>query len=207
MTNFNAASSLKSVGIGKFLVRLLWVLIGFGIISTLFSGLAVVAEPLYNLIASVDGLISIVSLLLSVTSIIIFLIWLHRIHADLKNLFPEYPITPGGAIARFIIPIYSLWGIYNTLVTFAAKFKEEGGDLIRSSEQVRSLIEPLYGFMIGSRFMNRVVFEASKNPDDKFLPLWILLSCFLDLGFIVVLLQLTKTMRTAVNQKAKRTVA
>jgi len=207
MSNFNAASSLKSAAVGKFLVRLLWVVVGVGIASTLFSLLAVIAQPLYQLLASIDGVISIIALVVSVISIIIFLIWLHRIHADLKNLFQEYPITPGGAIARFLIPIYSLWGIYNTLFTFAEKFQEEGGDLTRSSEQVRSLIAPLYGFMIGSRFMNRIVFEGYKNPGDKLLPLWLLLSCFLDLGFTVVLLQLIKTMRTAVTQKAKRNIA
>ncbi|MBD2297366.1 DUF4328 domain-containing protein [Nostoc sp. FACHB-87] len=207
MTNFNAASSLKSAAIGKFLVRVLWVVVGVGIVSTLFSLLAVIAQPVYQVVASLDGVVSIVALLTSIASIIIFLIWLHRIHTDLKNLFQEYPISPGGAIARFLIPIYSLWGINNTLSTFADKFKPEGGDLTSAGEQVRSLIAPLYGFMIGSRAVNRIVFDAYKHPEDKFLPVWLLLSCFLDLGFTVVLLQLIKTMRTAVTQKAKRTVA
>jgi Domain of unknown function (DUF4328) len=207
MSNFNAASSLKSAAVSSFLVRLLWVLVGVGIISTFFTLLAVIAQPLYQMLASVDGLLSIISLLISVISIIIFLIWLHRIHADLKHLFPEYPITPGGAIARFLIPIYSLWGIANTLSTFAEKFQVEGGDLTSSSEQVKSLIAPLYGFMIGSRALSRIVFEAAKNPEDKFMPVWLLLSCFFDLGFTIVLLQLTKTMRTAVTQKAKRAIA
>ncbi|BBD62164.1 hypothetical protein NIES2109_50020 [Nostoc sp. HK-01] len=206
MSNFNAGSSLKSAAIGKFLVRLLWVLIGIGVISTFFSLLAVIAQPIYQIFASIDGLISIVSLLIGVISIIIFLVWLHRIHTDLKNLFQEYPITPGGAIARFMIPIYSLWGISHTLSTFAEKFQAEGGDLTSLSERVRSLIAPLYCFMIGSRALNRIVFEASKNPGDKFLPVWFLVSCFVDLGFTVVLLQLTKTMGTAVTQKAKRNI-
>ncbi|ACC81050.1 DUF4328 domain-containing protein [Nostoc punctiforme] len=208
MNNFNAASSLKSVGVGRLLVRLLWVLLGFGIASTLFSLLEVMAKPLYQLLTSIDKLVGIVLLFISLISIIVFLIWLYRLHADLKNLFKEYLITPGGAIARFIIPIYSLWGIANTLSTFADRFKAEGGDLTRLSEQVRSLIGPLYGFMIGSNVLNRIALRiAVKNPQDEFLPFWFLLSCILELGSTAILLQLAKTMQTAIIQKAKSAIS
>ncbi|MEJ6480266.1 DUF4328 domain-containing protein [Nostoc punctiforme UO1] len=208
MNNFNAVISLKSAGIGRLLVRLLWVLLGFGVASTLLSLLQLIAKPLYQLLTSLDALISIVTLLFSLTSIIVFMIWLYRLHADLRDIFKEYPITPGGAIARFLIPIYSLWGIANTLSTFADRFKGEGEDLTRLSEQVRSLIGPLYGCMIGSNLVNRLAFtEAVKNPEDKFLPFWFLFSCILDLGFTAILLQLAKTMRTAITQKAKSAIS
>jgi hypothetical protein len=208
MNNLNDAESLKSAGVGRLLVRLLSVVLGVGLVSTLFSLLQVIAQPLYQLLAFLDGLISIISLILGVTSVIVFLIWLHRLHADLKNLFQEYPISPGGAIARFLIPIYSLWGIANTLSTFADRFKGEGGDLTSLSEKVRSLIAPLYGLMIGSNTVGRIAFtEAAKNPNDKFLPVWFLLSCILDVGLTAILLQLAKTMRTAITQKAKRAIS
>ncbi len=59
--------------------------------------------------------------------------------------------------------------------TFADRFKVEGGDLTRLTEQVRSLISPLYVFMMGSNFVSRIAFkEAAKNPQDKFLPFWFL---------------------------------
>ncbi|NEU82800.1 DUF4328 domain-containing protein [Nostoc sp. UIC 10630] len=208
MNNFNTVISLKSAGIARLLVRLLWVLLGFGVASTVLSLLQVIAKPLYGLLASLDALLSIVTLLFSLISIIVFMIWLYRLHADLKDIFKEYPITPGGAIARFLIPIYSLWGIANTLSTFADRFKGEGEDLTRLSEQVRSLIGPLYGCMIGSNLVNRLAFtEAVKNPEDKFLPFWFLFSCILDLGLTAILLQLAKTMRTAITQKAKSAIS
>ncbi|MBE8998714.1 DUF4328 domain-containing protein [Nostoc sp. LEGE 12447] len=208
MNNFNTVISLKSAGVGRLLVRLLWVLLGFGVASTVLSLLQVIAKPLYGLLASLDALLSIVTLLFSLISIIVFMIWLYRLHADLKDIFKEYPITPVGAIARFLIPIYSLWGIANTLSTFADRFKGEGEDLTRLSEQVRSLIGPLYGCMIGSNLVNRLAFtEAVKNPEDKFLPFWFLFSCILDLGLTAILLQLAKTMRTAITQKAKSAIS
>jgi hypothetical protein len=60
MNNFNAVISLKSASIGRLLVRLLWVLLGFGVASTLLSFLQLIAKPLYQLLASLDALISIV---------------------------------------------------------------------------------------------------------------------------------------------------
>ncbi|MBD2247189.1 DUF4328 domain-containing protein [Nostoc sp. FACHB-888] len=208
MNNFNAVISLKSAGVGRLLVRLLWVLLGFGIASTLLSLLEVIAKPVYQLLASLDALISVVTLLFSLISIIVFLIWLYRFHADLRDIFKEYPITPGGAIARFLIPIYSIWGIANTLSTFADRFKGEGDDLTNLSDQVRSLIGPLYGFMIGSNFVNRIAFqEVAKNPQDNFLPFWSLFSCILGLGSTAILLLLAKTMGTAITQKAKRAIS
>ncbi|MDZ8188923.1 MAG: DUF4328 domain-containing protein [Nostoc sp. ChiSLP02] len=208
MTSLNDAESMKSVGVGKLLVRLLWVVLGIGLVSTVFSLLDVVAQPLYRLLALLDGMVSIVAFIVSLVSGVVFLIWLHRLHADLKNLFHEYPITPGGAIARFIIPIYSLWGIANTLSTFADRFKGEGGDLTSLSEKVRGLIAPLYTFMIGSNFVNRIAMrQAAKNPEDRFVPIYFLLSCILDVCLTVILLQLAKTMRTAITQKAKRAIS
>ncbi|MFN6515984.1 MAG: DUF4328 domain-containing protein [Nostoc sp. CreGUA01] len=208
MNNLNDAESLKSAGVGRLLVRILWVVLGIGLLSTLFSLLQVIAQPVYQLLALLDGMVSIISLILGVTSVIVFLVWLHRLHADLKNLFHEYPISPGGAIARFIIPLYSLWGIANTLSTFADRFKGEGGDLTSLSEKVRSLIAPLYGLMIGSNAVGRIAFtQAAKNPEDKFLPVWFLLSCILDVGLTAILLQLAKTMQTAITQKAKRAIS
>ncbi|MBE8991264.1 hypothetical protein [Nostoc sp. LEGE 12450] len=92
--------------------------------------------------------------------------------------------------------------------TFADRFKGEGEDLTRLSKQVRSLIGPLYGCMIGSNLLNRLAFtEAVKNPEDKFLPFWFLFSCILDLGLTAILLQLAKTMQTAITQKAKSAIS
>ncbi|BAZ29788.1 hypothetical protein NIES4074_22350 [Cylindrospermum sp. NIES-4074] len=205
MNDLDEANSLKSAGVGSLLVRLLWVRLGLDVVSTLFSLLQLAAPPLYQLLSILDGLISIGALIITLTSFIVFLIWLYRLHIDLKNYFQEYPIKPGGAVARFLIPIYSLWGMSNTLTTFADKFKVEGGDLTRLGEQVRGLIAPLYGFTIGLNVVNRIVFtKVTQSPEDNFLPVWILLSSALDIGLTLVILQLTKTMQTAINQQAKR---
>lgn len=57
------------------------------------------------------------------TTIGLFLIWLYRLQVRLKAAFPQYPITSWGAIARFALPFYNFWGIWNLLTTLANHLK------------------------------------------------------------------------------------
>lgn len=208
MDDYSSTYTLKSAGIGKVLLQIFWVRLGFSIASGLFSLLEVTAKPVYQLIAVLDGLVSIVTVIIVLVSLIVFFIWLHRIHADLKNLFNSYPVTPAGAVAKFLIPIYNIWGIFNVLSTFADRFKPEGGDLTSLGEKVRSAIGLLYALTFGSNTIARFVFnEIRKNPDSASLPFWYLLSGAVDVGLVYVLILVTQAMQKAVAQKAKRAVA
>jgi len=50
---------------------------------------------------------------------------MYRLHLDLSNIFPGYPLSPGGSLARLNIPLYNIWGIWNTFATIADHFKRE----------------------------------------------------------------------------------
>ncbi len=200
--------TLKSAGVGKLLLQIFWVRLGFTVVSGLFSLLEIVAKPVYQSIAVLEGLVSLVSVIIVLVSIIILFVWLHRIHADLKNLFESYPVTPGGAVAKFLIPIYSLWGIANVLSTFADNLKPEGGDLTSLSEDVRSSIAPLYALTFISNGLGRMVFnEAVKNPESNTIAFWSLASNAADIGLVYVLILIVRAMQKAVTRKAKRALA
>ena len=53
----------------------------------------------------------------------IFLVWFYRLQKILKSVFPHYPITPWGAIARFALPFYNFWGIWTVLSAIAHHLK------------------------------------------------------------------------------------
>ncbi len=57
---------------------------------------------------------------------LVFGVWLFQYHRDLGRVFPGYPITPWGAIARFFIPFYHYWGVWNTGQTAQSYFDEQG---------------------------------------------------------------------------------
>ncbi|HLO48999.1 MAG TPA: hypothetical protein VK211_11335, partial [Kamptonema sp.] len=136
--------------------------------------------------------------------LVLLLVWLYRLHVDLKVLFNDYPITPGGAVARFLIPIYSIWGIWNALSTFAKTFNQEGGDLAKLVEPLNPLIGGFYALTVAS---NRLNIELSRtpieNPETENLGL-VLLANAADLGVSVVLLAIVKIMSSAVVAKARQ---
>ena len=53
----------------------------------------------------------------------LFLIWFYRLQKTLKAVFPRYPITPWGAVARFALPFYNVWGIWTILAAIAHHLK------------------------------------------------------------------------------------
>ncbi|MBD3882795.1 hypothetical protein IFO70_13565 [Phormidium tenue FACHB-886] len=63
---------------------------------------------LVGAIASLDALQALSGVILNLVVIIMALVWLHKIHQDLQSLYGTCPITPGGAVARFMIPLYNL---------------------------------------------------------------------------------------------------
>ncbi|MDJ0707753.1 MAG: hypothetical protein QNJ46_31140 [Leptolyngbyaceae cyanobacterium MO_188.B28] len=56
----------------------------------------------------------------------LFLVWLYRLQVRLTSAFPECRITPWGAVARFALPFYNCWGIWNLLTTIANHLKSWG---------------------------------------------------------------------------------
>jgi hypothetical protein len=204
----SARNSLKSVGIGKLLKHILWVRLGLAIASGFISLIEFTVPSIYQVFSLFDGIISAGSILVGISSLILLWTWLHRLHADLKVLFQNYPIKPWGAVARFLIPVYSLWGMADTINTFADRLKPEGGDLTDLSTQIRSLIPPVYAFILTTSVWNRVISQASnKSPEGESLAWMFLVAAVLEVGTAYVLIALTKTMQTAAIQKSKRAIA
>jgi hypothetical protein len=146
----------------------------------------------------------IVTISVALISIVLFLVWLYRLHVDLKVLFNDYPITPGGAVARFIIPIYSIWGIWNTLSTFAKRFNQEGGESAKCAEYLNPTIGGFYSLTITSNMLNRE-YSRMQRESPEIEPLWLfLLNDVVALGLSCLLLLMVKSMSSAVVAKARQ---
>jgi hypothetical protein len=70
--------------------------------------------------------------------IVVFFIWVYRVHVDLGNLYPGYSITPRRAIARILVPIYNIWGFTRLLGTFESRLRQEEGRLAELGAKLRS---------------------------------------------------------------------
>ena len=115
------SSSLKSAGIAKVIIPMLKVLIGFFGLSVLFALLRLILPGIYQGVEIVDGFQTLVGFALYLVMIISALVWIFKLHQDFRVLYENYPISPGKSLACFMIPIYSLWGIWHTLSTMAKK--------------------------------------------------------------------------------------
>jgi hypothetical protein len=201
MTAFDSPMSLQSSGIADILMKSLWVRIGFAGISTFFSLIEVLIPAIYASLESLDGLVALIALIVNITTLILAVVWLHRYHKDLMQLYGDYPITPGGALARFMIPFYNIWGIWNTLTTVAGRFKGEEGVLHDLGASLQSLVPRLYGVAILSNILTRYTLQQSlRDPDSVPGFLW-LITALVDLGLAYVLLQIAKVMIQAINTK------
>ncbi len=204
MNNSDAATPLKSHGVSRLLMPFAWANVSLNIVSLIFSLFKVIVPTIKVSLQGLQQILAIVSIPVFLIFLVLFLVWLYRLHVDLKVLFNDYPITPGGAIARFIIPIYSIWGMWNALSTFANRFNQEGGELAKCAEYINPLIGGLYSLTITSNMLNRELSKMqTENPEIE--PLWLLLlNDLVGLGLSFILLLMVKTMSSAVVAKARQ---
>jgi hypothetical protein len=83
----------------------------------------------------------------------------------LRTIFNGYPIKPWGAVARFIIPFYSLWGIWNIFATLANRLKSQGGELVSFGTSLRRWLPWFYLLLISSTLLKQIYRFQVKTED------------------------------------------
>lgn len=61
--------------------------------------------------------------LLFLFNIVIFLVWMYRVHQDLGRLIPDYPISPREAVVKSAIPVYGVVGLGTVFKEMSEKFQ------------------------------------------------------------------------------------
>lgn len=61
--------------------------------------------------------------LLIVISTAAFLLWIYKVHQDLEQLHPHYPISPRRAVAEVSIPFYNLYGLKKVFTEISEHFE------------------------------------------------------------------------------------
>jgi Ca2+/Na+ antiporter len=202
---FESSNILKSANIGKLLIWFFWVVIGIYLFEFLLSILQVTHLSPEKQLSIFDNYLSRPILVLSLCQMVLFLVWLYRLHQDLNNVFEYYPISPTAAAVRYLVPFYNIWGVWNTLSTFANHFIRDSGNLPQLAKKVRSLIPCLYiaiALSIGLGFWEYNL----ENAGEKLVNLPVFTS-FCDLAVAVIDLLLVQTMVQAISQKVKRVIA
>lgn len=210
--------------LGQLLIGSLWFRIGFDSLFVLYALFWATSYYIYDLldvadttgflayllgrlVVAIDSLwtpLENISVLIYLFSLVILLVWLHRVHAYLRSIDRNYPITPWGAITRFVIPIYSLWGMWNTLNTLATRLKSQGGQLTRQGKSLKRCIPWLYVALISSNLLDRIYgLGIGITGEENGSPWFYLVNSSTYLFLSLVWLQIARIISQAIAEKAK----
>jgi tetratricopeptide (TPR) repeat protein len=216
-------ANVKAAGVpkrlGQFLVGSLGLRIGFDSLFVIYSLVWATSYYIYNLldVADATGFLAylIHSLVVAINSlwnplefitvsisritIVIMLVWLYRLHAHLRATDRGYPISPWGAVARFTIPFYNFWGIWNLFATFANWLKSQGSELGRRGTSLINWLPWLYLSLITSNLLNQINWhQVNYTSSENFSPWLFLAKAGASLFLSIILLQIVRIISKAV---------
>jgi hypothetical protein len=122
-------------------------------------------------------------LILYIVTVIIYLVWIAIVHKDMNELEGSYEISPRGALARILIPIYNLWGLGNTYNTLGNYFQERY-TIVQLGKRITNLVPMLYLIVFGGNALDRYVKINQYNVSDKVI---LFIEIFKLLGVIIYL--------------------
>jgi hypothetical protein len=145
---------LKSQFMSNLLRIMLWTLLGMGMLELLgMIAAAIDVDFFVDYLSTPYSIIEIMGVALYYISVILYAIWIYRVHMDLNRLFPQFPRTPGGALAAIVIPLYNLYGIPAVYRDIGSHFSQgmqslhkQGGWISRLAVPLLLLIMVMNGF-------------------------------------------------------------
>ncbi len=186
----------KSERTGKYLFLLLIVGLICSSISFVFSAIHAGNEDFYfNYIRWLDTSLALLNAILYLITVIYFLVWIYQVHSEFRQISTEYPITPGGALRRIMIPIYNivgLWTVYSSMARFLLNVDDK---TMRYGQRLMGLI-PYYYF---GQFIYKGLNRAMLRSDDPSmsLELWTTgLEIFVSLMYISMYVTINNGLRS-----------
>lgn len=171
---------LRSVGLADkliILLKALFVLIG---ISALFSLFQLFAPGFYDsALVIIDGIAAIITLIVVIAAFIMGMRWIYVVHQDLKARDKEYPLTPGQALMRFLIPLYNIWGVQDVLLKLHDHFKYGKGKLGVFDMDLKKLTVMVYCGWIASIAVARLT-ASLMDPNGSAPAYFYLISAVVD---------------------------
>lgn len=204
---------LKSAGVGRVLLWLLRILLALTVLETVLKLIAIALPTTPPIITSLLHLLtvpwlSIPFLVIGLAIPLLSLVWIYRLHDDLNQCYISYPIDAWDAFARFILPGYNIWGIWNTLITIARHFKAETGRLHHYGLLLHRLVRVMYSIVIASYLLNELLYKEDaigrlsiRDIPDSLVSVAIAFKDILSLGMAFVLLAIAQIIVNAMQLK------
>jgi hypothetical protein len=161
---------LKSEMVSNILKIMLWALVTLTTLTLLANCIYAIDASFYmDSIYSINTFIDSVSSILYLIIMVIYLIWIYRVHMDLKVSFPAYPRSPGAALACSMIPFYSFYGLPSTYRMIGQHFQHETTGIEKQGRWISGLAIPLIICFVVINVLNRLVANADGEPSTALL--------------------------------------
>ncbi len=197
--------ALKSQFMSNLLKILLGALLVLGLLELLgavvgFIDVDFFAEKLYTPYSIVE----IMGIVLYYIIVVIYLVWIYRVHMDLGLLFPGFSRSPRRALAELLVPIYNLYGVPAVYREIGSQFADEGGELQKAGKWIRRLAVPLILLIMAMNVFNRYI-QAADELGFGVLVANSVVSCLSYAVFLALVLFIAGAMRaTAAAQDGER---
>lgn len=161
---------LKSEMMSTILQIMLWALIILTTLTLIANAIFVIDSSFYmSSIYSINSFMNSVSTVLYIIILVIYLIWIYRVHMDLNASFPNYPRSPVAALACNMIPLFSFYGLPSTYLMIGQHFQHETTGVEKQGRYISGLSFPLVICFVVLYILNRLVARASGEESNTLL--------------------------------------
>ncbi|MFC5402561.1 DUF4328 domain-containing protein [Cohnella soli] len=186
---------------------MLIILIAVAAVSTLATLAYIIDIDFYiDYAYDVDNFAGIMQLVIFYINLIVFLVWIYRVHVDMKSLFPNHSRGPGGALACVMIPIYNLfYGISSTFLRIG-KSMQSLPAASTPGRIIGVLAIPLTIIIWVTNAVERSV-QRQDSPNEYVLLLSGILDIVLFTVYLTICLQVALGLRQALSSRIATTEA
>jgi hypothetical protein len=120
-------------------------------------------------IYSINNFILLIKTVLYYVIVVIYLIWIYRVHMDLNNLFVNYSRSPGMSLVCMMVPFFNFYGLPSTYLRIGKYYRQETTGLERQGQWIRGLIITLILCFIVLSRLNWAIKNAEGEPGIAYL--------------------------------------
>ena len=134
--------------------------------------------------------------------LILYSIWLYAFHRKLRSFENDYAISPGYALARFLIPGYNLWGTWNLHKTYYLSLLTQEGKNREFGNMLRVLLPLFYVAVLLGRGLRILIMLKTLNLTSY--DIFYLLSMTIYILMLIIWLEMIKLMQCSMTNRQKK---
>jgi hypothetical protein len=169
------------------------------VLSLVFTVIRVISPAAYLSFESADNFLSPLKWGLFFVVVVLFVMWVYRVHIDLRSVSKRYPISPGDSLAQILIPIYNIWGFWDIFTTLSAELRLAGEVLEGYGSDLHFWLILFYVIGFLSRFAAQIIVRQASASEDGASPKLIMIGIALQMILAFIWLAMTGTISKAIK--------